>query len=68
MCYQRYLIVLIQSCFLFKPLGRWVRYGCFAVSGSPGATLNHWVQPGDRHLFWMHLIAETLMFGLGLFL
>jgi len=21
MCYQRYLIVLIQSCFLFKPLG-----------------------------------------------
>ena len=25
------------------------------------------VQPADRHLFWMHLIAETLMFGLGLF-
>ncbi|MGH2412906.1 MAG: sensor histidine kinase, partial [Microcystaceae cyanobacterium] len=25
------------------------------------------VAPGARHLFWMHLLAETLMFGLGLF-
>ena len=25
------------------------------------------VGASDRHLFWMHLIAETLMFGLGLF-
>jgi signal transduction histidine kinase len=67
-----YLIVLIQSCFLFKPLGRWVVAGLsfllflvHQVRYVQNITLL--VQPGDRHLFWMHLIAETLMFGLGLF-
>lgn len=67
-----YLIVLIQSCFLFRPSGRWIVAGLsfvlflvHQVRYVQNITLM--VQPGDRHLFWMHLIAETLMFGLGLF-
>lgn len=68
-----YLIVLIQSCFLFRPLGRWIVAGLsfvlfliHQVRYVQNITLM--VQPGDRHLFWMHLIAETLIFGLSLFL
>jgi signal transduction histidine kinase len=67
-----YLIVLIQSCFLFKSTGRWVVAGLsfllflvHQVRYVQNITLL--VQPDDRHLFWMHLIAETLMFGLGIF-
>lgn len=67
-----YLIVLIQSCFLFKLPGRWAVAGLsfllfliHQVRYVQSITLL--VQPGDRHLFWMHLIAETLIFGLGLF-
>lgn len=68
-----YLIVLIQSCFLFKPPGRWAVAGLsfllflvHQVRYVQSITLL--VQPGNRHLFWMHLIAETLIFALGLFL
>lgn len=67
-----YLIVLIQSCFLFKPPIRWIVAGLsfllflvHQVRYVQNITLL--VEPSDRHLFWMHLIAETLMFGLGLF-
>jgi len=67
-----YLIVLIQSCFLFKPPIRWAIAGLSSmlflvhqVRYVQNITLL--VEPSDRHLFWMHLIAETLMFGLGLF-
>ena len=67
-----YLIVLIQSCFLFEPPGRWAVAGLsfllflvHQVRYVQNITLL--VQPGDRHLFWMHLIAETLIFGLSLF-
>jgi signal transduction histidine kinase len=67
-----YLIVLIQSCFLFKPLIRWAIAGLsfllflvHQVRYVQNITLL--VSASDRHLFWMHLIAETLMFGLGLF-
>ncbi|MBW4491421.1 MAG: sensor histidine kinase [Trichocoleus desertorum ATA4-8-CV12] len=67
-----YLIVLIQSCFLFKPPMRWIVAGLsfllflvHQVRYVQNITLL--VEPSDRHLFWMHLIAETLMFGLGLF-
>lgn len=67
-----YLIVLIQSCFLFKPPIRWAIAGLsfflflvHQVRYVQNITLL--VEPSDRHLFWMHLIAETLMFGLGLF-
>lgn len=67
-----YLIVLIQSCLLFKPLIRWAVAGLsfflflvHQVRYVQNITLL--VDMGKRHLFWMHLIAETLMFGLGLF-
>lgn len=67
-----YIIVLIQSCFLFKPPIRWAVAGLsfllflvHQVQYVRNITLL--VEPADRHLFWMHLIAETLMFGLGLF-
>jgi len=67
-----YLIVLIQSCFLFKPLGRWIVGGLsfllFLVHQVHYVqNIASLVEVGSRHLFWMHMIAETLMFGLGLF-
>jgi signal transduction histidine kinase len=67
-----YLIVLIQSCFLFEPVGRWMVAGLsfllfliHQVRYVQNVTLL--VSAESRHMFWMHLIAETLMFGLGLF-
>lgn len=67
-----YLIVLIQSCFLFKASIRWAIAGLsfflfliHQIRYVQNITLL--VAASDRHLFWMHLIAETLMFGLGLF-
>lgn len=67
-----YLIVLIQSCFLFQPPGRWAVAGVslilFLVHQMRYVqSITLLVQSGDRHLFWMHLIAETLIFGLSLF-
>lgn len=67
-----YLVVLIQSCFLFRPSGRWIvtgiSFSLFLVHQIRYVqNITLLVQPDDRHLFWMHLIAETLMFGLGLF-
>lgn len=67
-----YLIVLIQSCFLFEPIGRWIVAGLsfllFLVHQVRYVqNIALLVEVGSRHLFWMHLIAETLMFGLGLF-
>jgi signal transduction histidine kinase len=68
-----YLIVLIRSCFLFEPPGRWI------VSGlSLGLFLVHQMQyintltplmlpDVDKQRIWMHQVAEVLMFGLGLF-
>lgn len=69
-----YLIVFIRSCFLFDTIGRWV-----VAALSLGLFLLHQIryvqsmmtQTQSSQLeeqFWMHLIAETLMFGLGLFL
>lgn len=67
-----YLIVLIQSCFVFKAPIRWAIAGLsfflfliHQIRYVQNITLL--VAASDRHLFWMHLIAETLMFGLGLF-
>lgn len=67
-----YLIVLIQGCFIFRTLGRWIVAGLsfllflvHQIRYVQNITLL--VQPDDRHMFWMHLIAETLMFGLGIF-
>jgi signal transduction histidine kinase len=66
-----YLIVVIRSCFLFKSVGRWVvailvfvlflldevRYAQRILPESPEQQLD----------FFMHLIAQTLVFGLGIF-
>jgi len=67
-----YLIVLIQSCFLFQQPIRWVIAGLsfllflvHQIRYVQNITLL--VESSDRQLFWMHLIAEILMFGLGLF-
>ncbi|MBD2724829.1 sensor histidine kinase [Nostoc sp. FACHB-892] len=68
-----YLIVVIRSCFLFESLGRLVIAGlCFILF------LVHQVQylqnvmlivpPEQQEQFWMHQLAEMLMFALGLFL
>lgn len=67
-----YFIVLIQSCFLFEPPGRWavaaLSFLLFIVHQVRYVqSITLLVQPGDRQLFWMHLIAETLIFGLSLF-
>ncbi|NJR38349.1 MAG: sensor histidine kinase [Leptolyngbyaceae cyanobacterium CSU_1_4] len=68
-----YLIVLIRSCFLFEPPGRWVVAGLslllFLVHQAqylqmitPLTVLN-----AQQQQIWMHQVAEVLMFGLGLF-
>lgn len=68
-----YLIVLIRSCFLFEPPGRWV-----VAILSLMLFLVHQVQylqtiipltlPNvSQQRIWMHQVAEVLMFGLGLF-
>lgn len=67
-----YLIVLIQSCFVFKAPIRWaiagVSFFLFLIHQIRYVqNITLLVAASDRHLFWMHLIAEALMFGLGLF-
>lgn len=68
-----YLIVLIRSCFLFEPPGRWIVAGL-----SLAMFLVHQVQyirrltplmltGAEQQQIWMHQVAEVLMFGLGLF-
>ncbi len=67
-----YLIVFIRSCFIFSRIGRWVIGGILLVLFLEHQTI--YVQkmtvllPRLEEQFWMHLVAETLMFGLGLFL
>jgi signal transduction histidine kinase len=68
-----YLIVLIRSCFLFEPPGRWIVAGLSLM-----LFLVHQVQylrmvaplmvsNVQQQQIWMHQVAEVLMFGLGLF-
>ena len=66
-----YLIVVMRSCFLFEPLGRWIVTGVVfilflgdqikyiqrALPDTPDAQIH----------FGMHILAETLVFGLGIF-
>ncbi|NDJ26300.1 sensor histidine kinase [Nostoc sp. B(2019)] len=67
-----YLIVFIRSCFMFSTIGRWVVGGILFMLFLKHQTI--YVQkmtvfvPQLEEQFWMHLVAETLMFGLGLFL
>lgn len=66
-----YLIVVMRSCFLFKSLGRWVVTGLVFIlflGDQYRYTLR--ALPEDPELqihFGMHLVAETLVFGLGIF-
>ncbi|MEH2420747.1 MAG: sensor histidine kinase [Nostoc sp.] len=67
-----YVIVFIRTCFMFGMIGRWVIGGMLLVLFLEHQTI--YVQnmkvfaPGLEEQFWMHLVAKTLMFGLGLFL
>lgn len=67
-----YLIVVIRSCFLFDKPGRWAIASIVLV-----LFLTHQIRyvqsivrlvaPVEQQRFWMHLVAETLMFSLGVF-
>jgi signal transduction histidine kinase len=67
-----YLIVTIRSCFLFKPLGRWI-----VASLSLGLFLIHqlkyiysvtpFIHTAMQHQIWMHQLSEVLLFGVSLF-
>ncbi len=68
-----YLIVVIRSCFLFKAPGRWTVAGFTFLlyllhQVNYVRSITRLVPVEYQQRFWMHLIAETLMFGLGLFL
>ncbi|MBD3886883.1 sensor histidine kinase [Phormidium tenue FACHB-886] len=68
-----YLIVVIRSCFLFKASERWTiaifTFFLFLLHQiNYVRTITQLVEVEYQQRFWMHLIAETLMFGLGLFL
>lgn len=67
-----YLIVFIRSCFLFGTIGRGIVGGLslilFLVHQTRYVQTMTKLSPQLEEQFWMHLIAETLMFGLGLFL
>jgi signal transduction histidine kinase len=66
-----YLIVVIRSCFLFEISGRWITalitMLCFLfhqIQHSLSATPE--LSPEESQAFWMHQLAEALMFGVGL--
>lgn len=68
-----YLIVLIRSCFLFEPPGRWIVAGLSLLLFSVHQiqylrTITPLMLPDvQQQQIWMHQVAEFLMFGLGLF-
>ena len=66
-----YLIVVMRSCFLFRSIGRWVITGLVFVlflSDQYKYTLRALPEDPDLQVhFGMHIVAETLVFGLGIF-
>ena len=66
-----YLIVVMRSCFLFKSVGRWVVTGIvFVLFLSDQYKYSLRAMPTEPELqvhFAMHIVAETLVFGLGVF-
>lgn len=68
-----YLIVLIRSCFLFEPPGRWIVAGLSLIlfmvhQVQYMTTITALLLPDvEQQRIWMHQVAEVLMFGLGLF-
>jgi signal transduction histidine kinase len=66
-----YLIVVMRSCFLFQLMGRWIVTGIiFILFLSDQYKYIVRSVPQDPELqihFGMHIVAETLVFGLGVF-
>ncbi|HEY9769950.1 MAG TPA: sensor histidine kinase [Coleofasciculaceae cyanobacterium] len=66
-----YLIVVIRSCFLFESVGRWVVAGLvlilFLLDELRYAQRALPELPEEQFEFMMHLMAQTLVFGLGIF-
>ena len=66
-----YLIVVMRSCFLFESLGRWIVAGLsFILFLGDQVKYVHRALPAtpDEQInFGMHIVAETLVFGLGIF-
>lgn len=69
-----YIIVMIRSCFLFEPPGRWIVAGLSFILFSihqiqyVKTFLPAMLSDVQLQRIWMHQIAEFLMFGLVLFL
>ena len=67
-----YLIVFIRSCFIFKTSQRWgigiILFVLFLEHQTIYVQKMAAFAPPLEEQLWMHLVAETLMFGLGLFL
>jgi signal transduction histidine kinase len=66
-----YLIVVMRSCFLFQFIGRWIVAGLVFILFL-GDQYKYIMQsmPKDSEQqihFGMHIVAETLIFGLGIF-
>ena len=66
-----YLIVVMRSCFLFKSVGRWIVTGLVFILFL-GDQYKYTMQsmpdvPEQQVHFGMHIVAETLVFGLGVF-
>ncbi len=66
-----YLIAVIRSCFIFKTPGRYAIAGLafvlfLAHQVQYANSISQYVLQGEQHRFWMHQLAEVLMFGLGL--
>ena len=66
-----YLIVVMRSCFLFESVGRWIVAGLVFVLflGDQYKYINRAMPdvPAEQVHFIMHIVAETLVFGLGVF-
>lgn len=66
-----YIIVVIRSCFLFEKPGRWAIAGLSFLlfllhQINYVQSITSLTQTEEQQQLWMHLVAETLMFGLGL--
>lgn len=66
-----YLIVVMRSCFLFKLVGRWIVTGIVFIlflSDQYKYIIRSVPQDPEQQIhFGMHIVAETLVFGLGVF-
>ena len=66
-----YLIVVMRSCFIFASLGRWAVAGLVSLLFLSDQV--KYIQralpttPEEQMHFGMHIVAETLVFGLGIF-